>query len=109
MSYLSGYREQQHYESASSIPPFDVCVSTSRQPRVLSSFTPLRSTLRRMHISSQGPCYRRVAALCRTPRFLSHSQSFVLSRYLVFDHVSISPLFQAHATHRCRAGDKGVR
>ena len=40
MSYLSSYREQQHYEGVSSIPPFNVCVPTSPQPRVLSSYTP---------------------------------------------------------------------
>jgi hypothetical protein len=33
MSYLSGYREQQSYENANSIPPFDVCVSSSPLPR----------------------------------------------------------------------------
>lgn len=40
MSYLSSYREQPHYEGTSSIPPFDVCVPTSPQPRVLFSYTP---------------------------------------------------------------------
>jgi hypothetical protein len=54
MSYLSSYREQQHYEGTSSIPPFDVCVPTSPQPRVLSSYTlALESMLRHMRISSE--------------------------------------------------------
>ena len=36
MSYLSSYKDTQHYEGTSSIPPFEVCVPTSPQPRVLS-------------------------------------------------------------------------
>ena len=36
MSYFSGYRES-HHENASSIPPLEVCVSTSPHPRVFSS------------------------------------------------------------------------
>jgi hypothetical protein len=58
MSYLSSYREQQNYENANSIPPIDVCVSTSPQPRVPSSSPPLPSTLRRVRVSSQRLYYR---------------------------------------------------
>jgi hypothetical protein len=36
MSYLSSFKDTQHYEGTSSIPPFEVCVPTSPQPRVLS-------------------------------------------------------------------------
>lgn len=76
MSYLSGYREQQPYENASSIPPFDVCVLTSPQPRVPSSSTP--SILRHLHISSQRPCYLHpdhVASPFLEPFAVSHSLS----------------------------------
>ena len=60
MSYLSSYREQQHYEGTSSIPPFDVCVPTSPQPRVPSSYTPsLEIDLRHWRISSQISGLRR--------------------------------------------------
>jgi hypothetical protein len=40
MSYSNGYSEQQRYENSSSIPPFELCVPTSPQPRVLSFPTP---------------------------------------------------------------------
>ncbi len=35
MSFLSSYKDTQHYEGTSSIPPFELCVATSPQPRVL--------------------------------------------------------------------------
>ena len=40
MSYLSSYKDTQNYEGTSSIPLFEVCVSTSPQPRVISLHTP---------------------------------------------------------------------
>jgi hypothetical protein len=43
MSYLSSYKE--HYEGTNSIPPFEVCVPTSPQPRVLSLHTSLHPLL----------------------------------------------------------------
>jgi hypothetical protein len=113
MSYLSGYREHQHYENASSIPPFDVYVSTSPLPRVPFFFPPpLQSTLRRTHISSQRrgiALALRSEAPCCAPRFLSHPKPFVLSRYVAFDHVFVPLFSQTDATHRCRAGDESVR
>ena len=54
MSYLSSYKDIQHYEGTSSIPPFEVCVPSSPKPRVLSLHTFLHTMLgiRHMLISS---------------------------------------------------------
>jgi hypothetical protein len=45
MSYLSSFKDTQHYEGTSSIPPFEMCVPTSPPPRALSLHTLLHPLL----------------------------------------------------------------
>lgn len=79
MSYLSSYREQQHYEGTSSIPPFDVCVPTSPQPRVLSSYTPsleIDFTPRARFLAETGSLQIAALRSCPIPPFLEPFATF---------------------------------
>lgn len=115
MSYLSSFKDTQHYEGTGSIPPFEMCVPTSPQPRVLSLHTLLGNWFYCHMLTSSFPTktmFSQIAALrsCPTPLFVNHSLSFTtLLQYLISDHVYVSPLLQTYATHRWRAGKQGAR